>query len=103
MYALFAAHDCLDYDLKLQVTLDERQINNYIGHYGADLSDKGCQRANFLNRGMVICEYKILARGPNFGILISGGYSPIAYSFVWEVSEVNVPTFDWWSFNSLNF
>lgn len=86
MYALFAAHDCVEYDLILQVTFDEAQVNNYIGHFGADFTEKECSRANYLNKGVVICEYKLLARGPNFGILLSGGYSPIAYSFKWAQS-----------------
>ena len=83
MYALFAAHDCLEYDLILQVTLDAAQVNNYIGHYGADFTENLCQRANYLNQGIVICEYELLAQGHNFGILFSGGYSPIAYTLKW--------------------
>ena len=68
IWALWANHDCKDFDLILTVTLDSETLNNLIGYTGADLTEKGCIYTQWFD-DIIACEFKLIANSDNFAIL----------------------------------
>ena len=98
-FALWAAHDCDDYNLMLTVVIEKKAQANLITYVGAELSDEGCsESAQFDN--LIICQFQLLAGGDNFAMLFKGGFTPIFYTLAWEETEVGFDDFDfnfnWW-------
>ena len=80
-FALWAEHDCDDYDLLLTVVLDARTVENFVGYVGADMSQKGCVPV-FWFEETVACEFDLKAGNP-FAILFAGGFTPVFYTTKW--------------------
>ena len=55
LFALWANHDCKDYDLLLNVMLDAEAELNLVGFVGAGLSIKECVQADYLAEGILAC------------------------------------------------
>ena len=97
MTALWAAHDCKDFDLLLTVMLDAVSEANLVGFVGAELSAKECVLADYWGEGVYACEYEILARAEPLGILFKGGFRPVFYSTEWTTATAAwTPAFNWW-------
>lgn len=83
MWALWAQQDCSAFDLVLTVLLNQEAEVNLIGWIGADLTDKGCVKADHLSEDVIACEFELLAGGDKFGMLFSGGFIPTFYTQEW--------------------
>lgn len=86
MWALWASHDCADYDLKLTVVLTKETQANNVGYYGAELDAAGCQETIYFE-GALACEFTV-KYNQKFAMLFQGGFSPVYYTteFVREVA-----------------
>lgn len=80
MWALWASHDCADYELKLTVVLSKETESNNVGYYGAEL-DGSCQETLYFE-GALACEFSI-KYNEKFAMLFQGGFSPVYYTTEW--------------------
>ena len=97
IWALWANHDCSDYDLLLNIVMDAEAELNLLGYLGANLSAKECVTADYLAEGVTACQFELKAGGTNFAMLFKGGYHPIYFTEEWESNETwAAPTLGWW-------
>ena len=90
--ALWAAHDCEDWDLYLTVVVDETTSNNALAYVGAEPSyRRGCYETYWFD-DVSACEFHLPHGGDNFGILFGGGFHAIWHEHEWEYN----PEWDSW-------
>ena len=81
--ALWASHNCADWDLYLTVVVDKQTSENALTYAGADPSyGHGCYETS-ISEDAIFCEFYLPHGGDNFGILFQGGFHPIWYEFEW--------------------
>lgn len=81
--ALWASHNCADWDLYLTIVGDEEMEAHALAEVGANLSlRRGCYNPF---EGVIACEFLIPHGAENkFGILFQGGFHAIWYEHEWE-------------------
>ena len=86
LWAIWANHDCLDWEVRLKMVMDQETSENVIATTGLKLLDgQECSRMESTNgRQYVSCNFLIEPRADNFSILFKGGFSLIWYDFEWE-------------------
>ena len=95
LWALWASHDCSDFDLILTVVLNKATQDDFLGFVGADLSKKGCVDVYWFEN-TIACEFVLNSRGENFGILFEGGFTPVFYTTEWVRASAWIPAYSWW-------
>ena len=96
IWSLWAHQNCKEFDMILTVFLDEPAYANMRGYIGAEETERGCSRVEYLGPEITQCEFELKARGSKFGMLFSGGFMPIFYEVDWKLAETYVPVFNWW-------
>lgn len=82
--ALWAAHDCNDWDLYVTVVADSETAEYVLDYTGAEPSvRRGCYEVLLFDE-VGACEFFLPHGGPNFGILFEGGFHPIWHEYEWE-------------------
>lgn len=90
--ALWAAHDCTDWDLYLTVVADDDTSDFAIHYTGAEPSlRRGCYDTVWFD-DVGACEFYLPHGGDNFAILFGGGFHAIWYEYEWEYA----PAWDSW-------
>jgi len=85
VFAFWAAHNCNNYSLLLTVVFSTQAMTRLAGYYGASMTQNGCSKAaNFGDS--YACEFELKTR-TNFGLLFSGGFTPIFYLTEWHAKE----------------
>ena len=83
--AIFAAHDCSDWDLYLTLAGDEHTGDHALSYIGAEPSERrGCY--DTWQEDIGACEFYLPHGGNNFGILFGGGFQPVWHEHEWEYS-----------------
>jgi len=81
--ALWAAHDCDDWDLYLTIVADSDTSKAAIAYHGAAPSERrGCYETVWFD-DVDACEFYIPHNGENFGVLFQGGFHPVWYEYEW--------------------
>ena len=90
--ALWAAHDCNDWDLYVTVVAERSTAEMAIAVYGAEPSARrGCYETMWFD-DVDACEFYLPHGGPNFGVLFQGGFHALWYEYEWEYA----PAYDSW-------
>ena len=79
--ALWAAHDCSDWDLYLTFAFDGDTIKHTLTFTGAEPSDR--RECGGVPGGIGACEFYLPHGGDNFGILFTGGFHAIWHEHEW--------------------
>jgi len=81
--SLWAAHDCVDWDLYLTVVTDRQTSDSSLTYSGAEVSyRRGCYET-YMFEDVDACEFYLPHGGENFGILFRGGFHAIWHEFEW--------------------
>jgi len=90
--ALWAAHDCEDWDLYLTLVMERDDTEYALSYTGAEPSwRRGCYETMWFD-DVDACEFYLPHGGDNFGILFTGGFHAVWYEYEWEYA----PTWDSW-------
>jgi hypothetical protein len=82
--ALWAAHDCADWDLYLTVVADGKTGDNALAYTGAEPSERrGCYETVWFE-DVGACEFYLPHGGDNFGMLFAGGFHAVWHEYEWE-------------------
>ena len=82
--ALWAAHDCSDWDLYLTVVVDEESADLSVAWSGAEPSDrKGCYETSWFD-DVYACEFYLPHGGDKFGLLFAGGFHAVWHELEWD-------------------
>lgn len=85
--ALWAAHDCTDWDLYLTVVVEEETSDLALAYTGAEPSTRrGCYETYWFE-GVYACEFYLPHGGDNFGLLFAGGFHAIWHEYEWEYNS----------------
>lgn len=95
LWALWADHDCKDYNLLLTLVMDQEVVDKVLGWVGVKGSKAKCSQA-FIYDGALACEFTLKPSSHNFCVLLSGGFSPIFTMTEWIKNENWSDTFNFW-------
>ena len=83
--AIFAAHDCSDWDLYLTLAFDGDSDARAFMYTGAEPSERrGCYQTAWQGYDGGACEFFLPHGGDNFGLLFGGGFHPVWHEHEWE-------------------
>lgn len=82
LWSLWADHNCKDYNLLLTLVMDQEVVDKVLGWVGVKGSKASCSQA-YIYDGALACEFELAPGSHNFGVLLSGGFSPIFYMTEW--------------------